>query len=166
MYSTSIEALIRRLSELMHQRRKLDAAIARAQTLVRTQADLSRGRSQQENRGISKTAQESIGFTEAIRLVLETYPVWLAPTSIRDLLPSVGFESNSSRNTLVSTHTVLKRLVRNSRADCKYCGSEALYKQTEPGGVKMSRSCVSYPNPSGGSAAVTTGTEDCQSKMG
>ena len=133
VYSTSIEELIRRLSELMQARRKLDAAIARTQMLVRTQAILRHQRPTQH----AKTAvglEKPTGFTDAIRLVLATYDIWLTPTAIRDLLPSVGLDSTSSKNLLVSTHTVLKRLVRNNVAVCKNSGVEVLYRHAESHG--------------------------------
>lgn len=132
MYQTSIEASMRRLSELMRERRKLDAEIARLQTLVRIQAVPAED-DPEKSTDCDSTVEEDepIGFTEAIRQVLFTYPLWLTPVLVRDLLPSVGFDPDSSKNVLVSIHTVLKRLVRSGVAVRRQSDKDVLYRRME-----------------------------------
>jgi hypothetical protein len=54
---------------------------------------------------------EAIGFTEAVRQVLSTYRIGLSPVAVRDLLPTVGFETSLYHEPLPSIHVILKRLV-------------------------------------------------------
>lgn len=138
MYQNSVEEQIKKLSSLMRQRRKLDVEISRLQTLARTQALFRLG-----GGGCSTARNHSetpIGFTEAVRQVLFTYRVWLAPGLVRDLLPSVGFEPRRHKHELSSVHTVLKRLVRNGTAECQLMFQKMMYRWAVSGaeaGIEM-----------------------------
>src|SRR5437899_10232836 len=53
---------------------------------------------------------EPPGFTDKIRKMLSETTVPLQPTQIRDGLEAVGVKGSSSRNLLISVHTVLERI--------------------------------------------------------
>jgi hypothetical protein len=53
---------------------------------------------------------EPIGFTDRIRKILSEASTPLAPTQIRDLLVAQGQLASSSKNLLISVHTVLSRI--------------------------------------------------------
>lgn len=59
---------------------------------------------------------ESMGLTSAIRTVLMASRIPLDPLAIRNELEGVGYDIGASPNTLVSIHTILKRLVANGEA--------------------------------------------------
>ena len=53
---------------------------------------------------------EPSGFTDKIRKILSETSVPLVPTQIRDALEASGTTGSSSRNLLISVHTVLERI--------------------------------------------------------
>ena len=110
-YQQLVEDSVHRLSGLMRQRRKLDAEIARLQKLVLTTARLSAS-THKGGMGLNvATSNEPIGLTEAVRRVFATYRIRLTPVLVRDLLPSVGFDTSRYKEPLTSIHAILRRLV-------------------------------------------------------
>jgi hypothetical protein len=112
---------VQEFSDLMRQRRKLDKKIARLQKMVRFAAmQLSRSNPPsappQPPQGVQKPQPGLIGFTEAVRRVLSTYKMWLSPVLVRDLLPTVGFDTDSYKEPLPSIHVILRRLVSSGEA--------------------------------------------------
>ncbi len=105
-------------SDLIRQRRKLDKKIARLQKMVRWAAM----RSSEGNFRVvippdaAKTQKTPIGFTDAVRHVLFTYRIWLSPVLVRDLLPTIGFDTDSYKQLLPSIHVILRRLVARGEA--------------------------------------------------
>lgn len=59
----------------------------------------------------SSGVADSLGVTDAIRQVLSTYPIWLTPSGVRDLFPSIGFDATHYKHPLTSIHSILRRLV-------------------------------------------------------
>jgi hypothetical protein len=105
-------------SDLIRQRRKLDKKIARLQKMFHwasahpTDHEISPAIRPSK----IKTQIKMIGFTDAVRLVLRNYRIWLTPTLVRDLLPTTGFDSDSYRQLLPSIHVILRRLVASGEA--------------------------------------------------
>ena len=104
------------LSQLVGQRRKLDKAIARLEQMISWGPMSGSAKPQQ----LSNPENRRIGFTEAVRLVFSTYRIWLSPVLVRDLLPSVGFNTEPYKHPLPTIHVILKRLVsRGELIQCK-----------------------------------------------
>jgi hypothetical protein len=94
------------LSRLIRERRKIDHKITRLQGIIRSTA--------RQSPRSARTAHAQVGangFTDAVRQVLITYDMWLTPVLIRDLLPTVGFDTRGYKEPLPSIHVILNRLV-------------------------------------------------------
>lgn len=113
----------------MRKRRNLDFKIARVEkeltrirkTLRWAATQLPHDNPEHDRKGpeISSTDRESIGFTDAVREVLRSYPTWLSPMLVRDLLETVGFEISGYQNPLSTVHCLLGRLVAGGGSDRK-----------------------------------------------
>lgn len=120
-YQRVVEESVERLSDLIRQRRRLNAEVARVEGQIARQGKALRWAAAQLSQSnlsstvtlpeISADEIEPLGLTEAIREVLRTYPVWLTPLVIRELLSFVSFNANTSQTPLVSIHVALRRLV-------------------------------------------------------
>jgi hypothetical protein len=111
-YKQIIGESVRRLSDLMRRRRKLDADILRLQRLVRRTVRVSESHLESSTSPAVPIYEiTSTGVTDAVRQVLMTYGIWLTPVLIRDLLPTVGFDTSLYRNPLISIHAILRRLI-------------------------------------------------------
>jgi hypothetical protein len=120
-YPQLMEESILKLSDLTRQRRKLDREIARLKRLICSTARTSQLASRTTRTATPSFDISAIGFTAAIRRVLDTYRIWLTPVLIRDLLPTVGFSTSRYKEPLPSIHVILNRLavtgevIRSSR---------------------------------------------------
>jgi|SRR5215472_9455348 len=119
-YPQLLEDSVLKLSNLIKQRRKLDRDIARLERFITSTA-----RATQVTLPITRASAaptfdiSSIGFTEAIRRVLDIYRIWLTPVLIRDLLPTVGFSTNRYKHPLPSIHVTLNRLALGGEIICR-----------------------------------------------
>lgn len=114
-YQQILEDSVRRLSDLIRRRRRLDAEIKR---LERFSRHLAKQVSHNDPSSVAQPfpsiiEEASPGFTEAVRKVLLTYRIWLTPVLVRDLLPTIGFDTEPYQEPLASIHVILKRLVSN-----------------------------------------------------
>jgi hypothetical protein len=92
-YKQIIGESVRRLSDLMRRRRKLDADILRLQRLVRRTVRVSESHLESSTSPAVPIYEiTSTGVTDAVRQVLMTYGIWLTPVLIRDLLPGIRYE--------------------------------------------------------------------------
>lgn len=107
-YQQLVEDSVRRLSDLMRQRRKLDAEIARLQKLLRRTVRFG---APNKPANVEVLAHCSFGATNAVQCVLTTYRIWLTPALVRDLLPSIGFDTGRYKEPLTWIHGSLRRLV-------------------------------------------------------
>ena len=111
-YLRLTEASLLQLSSLIRARRDLDAEILKLQRRVRSNAaHLSRGNEEITSSAIPSSNTGPLGVTEAVRRVFHYYPMWLSPVSVRDLLPTVGFDFSHYKHPLTSIHSILRRLV-------------------------------------------------------
>ena len=74
---------------------------------------------------------EPPGFTEKIRKILSETSIPLVPTQIRDVLEANGFGGSSSRNLLISVHTVVER-IKNELVEAKTPDGKTAYKRIKP----------------------------------
>ena len=74
---------------------------------------------------------EPAGFTDKIRKVLSETSVPLVPTQIRDALEAIGSRGSSSRNLLISVHTVLER-IKEELEESTTPDGKAAYKRKAP----------------------------------
>ena len=108
-YQQLIKDSVRELSELVRERRRLDDQIKRLQRLVRTTATRV---TSSNNHGIAELKEkDSMGLTEAVRHVFGLYNMELTPVMIRDLLPTVGYDTSRYKEPLPLIHAILRRLV-------------------------------------------------------
>jgi len=108
-YQRLVADSVEKLTQLLQERRKLDDEIVRLQRLVRTAAEHSRG-----NNGaapVTTFPDERLGLTKAVWHVFQTYDIELTAVTIRDLLPTLGFETSRYKEPLTSIHVILRRLV-------------------------------------------------------
>ena len=112
-YQQVMERSVAEFSDLIRQRRKLDDKIARLQKTVHWCARQLCDSSPQSAVAapVADAEDGPIGFTEAVRQVLLTYRIWLSPVQVRDLLPTIGFDTKTYHEPLPSIHVILKRLV-------------------------------------------------------
>lgn len=112
-YQHVMQHSVAEFSDLMRRRRELDDKIARLQKMVHWCArQMSQSRPQPAIAAQMPNAEDGpIGFTEAVRRVLSTYRIWLSPVQVRDLLPTIGFDTKAYNAPLPSIHVILKRLV-------------------------------------------------------
>lgn len=117
-YQRLIEDSVARFSDLMRQHRRLDAEIARLEKeIVRRRKTLRwvAAHLRQNNLTPAATVPEisiaPTSFMDAVRRVLRSYPIWLTPARVRDLLDVVGFDIGRYRNPLADVHVTLRRLV-------------------------------------------------------
>jgi hypothetical protein len=106
-YQLLLTDSVDRLSRLLRERRRLDEEIERLQRQVRKAADGG-------NNGrdiITLADPEGIGLTQAISHVFQTYDIELTAVTVRDLLPTLGFDTSKYKDPLLSIHAILKRLV-------------------------------------------------------
>lgn len=112
------------LKDLYRQREQLERKIARARQGV---IALSRmcDPDPEGPRPLMRALVEGapMGLTDAIRTVLLASETPLDQIGIRDRLESVGYDIGASPNTLISIHTILKRLVANG--EVKHVGKVA-----------------------------------------
>lgn len=74
---------------------------------------------------------EPAGFTDKIRKLLSETPVALTPVQIRDALEQGNVTASSSKNLLISVHTVLERI--DSELDkIKRADGKTAYKRKAP----------------------------------
>jgi hypothetical protein len=127
-YQQVMQDAVTEFSDLIRRRRKLDDKIARLQKTVHWCASqLSQSSPQSAVAGPVANAEDGpIGFTDAVRRVLSTYRIWLSPVQVRDLLPTIGFDTNAYREPLPSIHVILRRLVPSG---------EVLQGKPSPGGT-------------------------------
>ena len=122
-----MEQSVLRLQELVKARRELDAAILKVQRCVRWAAiETARENGRFISLSLTSTDTGHLGVTEAVRKVLNAYPIWLSPVAIRDLLPTIGFDFTRYKHPLTSIHSILRRLVAVGevvRADHSQAGS-------------------------------------------
>jgi len=104
-----IKDSVRELSELVRERRRLDDQIKRMQRLVRTSATRFRSSKDGDIGGLKESG--SMGLTEAVRQVFGLYDMELTPVMIRDLLPTVGYDTSRYKEPLPLIHAILRRLV-------------------------------------------------------
>ena len=92
-YRQLTEASLLQLSSLIRARRDLEAEILRVQRRVRSNAaQLSKGNKGSASSAVLSSNAGPIGVTEAVRRVLHSYPLWLSPVSVRDLLSTICFD--------------------------------------------------------------------------
>lgn len=109
-YLQLTQTSVLQLSHLVRARRDLDAKILRLQRQLRLTAAQSPWKGQRVTSAPSP-GMGSVGITDAVRRVLLSYPIWLTPVSVRDLLPCVGFDADRYKHPLASIHSILRRLV-------------------------------------------------------
>jgi hypothetical protein len=111
-YQRLTETSVQQLSNLVRARRNIDAEILKIQRRVRSNAaQLCQGHKGSGGFAVPSSHPGSLGVTEAVRQVLYSYPIWLAAVSIRNLLPSIGFDFKRYKHPLTTIHSVLRRLV-------------------------------------------------------
>jgi len=120
-YQWLVEDSVARLSGLMRERRRLTVNIAKLEKDIVKRGKTLRwaaARLRQSDQGpaatmsqVSITNEPPSCFSDAVRAVLRTYPIWLTPVYVRDLLTMVGFETGRYRNALADVHVALRRLV-------------------------------------------------------
>lgn len=111
-YHRIVEASVLRLNELIKERHELDAEILKLYRRLRSVTE-QMSRTNDGTGGLAGRSSnpESLGVTEAVRRALQHYPMWLSPVSIRNLLPTIGFDFSRYKHPLTSIHSVLRRLV-------------------------------------------------------
>jgi hypothetical protein len=112
-YQQVMQDSVAEFSDLIRRRRELDDKIARLQKMVHWCArQLPQSGAQSAIESHTPNAEDAaLGFTEAVRRVLSTYRIWLSPVQVRDLLPTIGFDTDTYHEPLPSIHVILKRLV-------------------------------------------------------
>jgi hypothetical protein len=108
-YMQFTQTLVLRLSDLIRARRELDSKILRLQGQLRSLKTLRK--EERANSPALASSVGDVGITDAIRRVFQTYPIWLTPVSVRDLLPCVDFDAGRYQDPLTSIHSILRRLV-------------------------------------------------------
>ena len=104
-----IKDSVHELSDLVRERRRLDDQINRLQRLVRTTA--IRFKSSKDDGIAEMKRKESLGLTDAVRHVFALYDMELTPVMIRDLLPTIGFDTGRYKEPLTPIHAILRRLI-------------------------------------------------------
>lgn len=110
-YLQLTQTSVLQLSDLVRARRDLDAKILRLQRQLRSTAAQLPRKGQRAASSALSPSMDCVGITDAVRRVLLTYPIWLTPVSVRDLLPCVGFDADRYKHLLASIHSILRRLV-------------------------------------------------------
>lgn len=110
-YLQLTQTSVLQLSDLVRARRDLDAKILRLQRQLRSTAAQLPRKGQKAVSSAPTPSMGCVGITDAVRRVLLTYPIWLTPVSVRDLLPCVGFDADRYKHPLASIHSILRRLV-------------------------------------------------------
>jgi hypothetical protein len=64
--------------------------------------------------GSTVASSGALGLTQAVCQVFEIYEMELTPVLIRDLLPTVGFETSHYKEPLTAIHAILRRLISRS----------------------------------------------------
>jgi len=139
-YRQIMQSSVAEFSDLIRRRRKLEDRIARLQKTFQWCArQLSQGSLPSAVAAHMANAEDGpTGFTEAVRQVLSTYRIWLSPVLVRDLLPTIGFDTKTYREPLPSIHVILKRLVSS--------GEVIQSKQSSGGTVYVWASAVDETN--------------------
>ncbi len=157
-YQRLTEASILQLSSLIRARRDLDAEILKVQRRVRSNA--ARGNKGTTSSAILSSNTGPLGVTEAVRRVLHYYPMWLSPVSVRDLLPTIGFDFSHYKHPLTSIHSILRRLIATGeviRADRPQVGAAYMWAGylsdiSQPANARKPRTGTS-PSKTGGRGA-------------
>jgi hypothetical protein len=127
-YREALREARKDLQTLFRRREQLERQIARTRQTV---IALSRVCEKDDHKVLLRHAVEkSFGLTDAIRTALMAANVPLDALSVRSALETVGYDIGASPNTLVSIHTVLKRLAANG--EIKQVGKKAGRNETGP----------------------------------
>jgi hypothetical protein len=110
-YLQLTQTSVQQLSDLVRERRELEAKILKLKRQLRSTAAHLLWKAGRAASSVPSTRMGSVGVTDAVRRVLGTYPISLTPVSVRDLLPSVGFDPDRYKHPLTSIHSILRRLV-------------------------------------------------------
>ena len=130
-YQRLIADSVQKLSQLRRERRRLDDEIQRLQRLVVTMAGRSRASDQRSP--ITIPHSETLGLTEAVSLLFEAYDLEFTAVMVRDLLPTVGFDTSRYKEPLTSIHAILRRLVsRKIIARTQGSQGSTVYVRTYP----------------------------------
>ena len=145
-YQQVVADSIAELSALMQKKRRLNSESAKLQRqtektrkILRWAAEhLAQDSDTREGLPCFSTDKAGeIGFTEAVRSVLKTYPIGLTPVMVRDLLETVGFDMSRYQSPLPSIHVILRRLLAHqevvtatTNGQHSYVWSEAISAQS------------------------------------
>jgi hypothetical protein len=118
-YRDAIDAAIQELSELMKKEEELreeleqvEERTSRLRLAVYAMSEVSGIPAEYERPELfPEFIAADTGFTDAIRqVIVNTYPQFVTPVSLRDALQKRGFDIAKYSNPLASIHTILKRL--------------------------------------------------------
>ncbi|MGO8813841.1 MAG: hypothetical protein ACLQVG_04140 [Terriglobia bacterium] len=107
-----IEIQFQKLAEAVSERQKIEETIGRHEAAVR--GLLALVEDEKELIGYLEKLEDTIrpvGFTNAVRDVLQRTTEKLSATEVKDGLSKIGFNVDGYSNPLASIHTVLKRLL-------------------------------------------------------
>lgn len=106
-YRRTFLAVRRELMALSNERKRIDARIAKLEPLVEGL------RAFYETEAVKKTKskEQLLGMTDAVRNALEKAATPMSATEIRERMERWGFDFSSYTNPLASIHTILKRLI-------------------------------------------------------
>lgn len=137
IHKRSYDAAVKELSELMENREMLeseleavDSKILKLQWAVRGVGNLCNANPETEYPHLfPESASPDIGFTDAIREVLQTEPgeEFFTPVNVRTVLEHRGFDLKKYKNPLASIHTILKRLEKSGQARTRVMEGKVRY---------------------------------------
>jgi hypothetical protein len=138
IHKKSYDAAIQELSDLMevhedleNQLSKVESQIYRVKSAVMGVAGLCGAQPDIEYPHLfpERLTNEDIGFTDAIREVLQEDPGgrYFSPIYMRDALKMNGFNITKYKNPLASIHTILKRLQTRGEARTKVMDGKVWY---------------------------------------
>ena len=131
-YRRAFKTLKKEFMNLLRQREEIDKRIAKLEPVLENLAALCEepiGK-RLAQRGAPRDAQ-SMGITDAVRLVLKRSARSLMPTEVREELVAWGLNPGRYANLLGSIHMILKRLVKSGQAaEISIHGGKKAYKWT------------------------------------
>ncbi len=110
----ALAALSKEYTSLLRQREALDTRIQKLDTILTELAALCGRRAPTAQTAVSR-AKHTIGFTDAVRLVLRRSPRPLAAKEVKQQLLSWGFDLSKYSNAMASIHVILNRLIASGQ---------------------------------------------------
>lgn len=139
VYKQAILAAKNEIVECLKQKQAIDAKIKHLANVISANAQMLRDSERDaEIESLSEMTGEQLGFTDAIREVLNSNSgFFFNAIGVRDRLRDYGFPLESYTNPLASIHTILKRLFDKGE----------LKRQTNSGDVFYSAAPKGLPPP-------------------